>query len=73
VLRSANRHPFHFFQNKKATSNKTAHLIGNTYRNLGKVEMATEHLKQALVIFEEIKSPNADRVRQWLEELTSKK
>ena len=47
--------------------------LGLTYRNLGEVEKAVEYLSRALVIFEEIKSPNADRVRQWLEELISKK
>ena len=40
---------------------------------LGEVEKAIEYLSKSLVIFEEIKSPNANRVRKLLDELTSKK
>jgi tetratricopeptide (TPR) repeat protein len=43
--------------------------LGNAYRELGLVEQARTLLKQSLVIFEEIKSPNADRVREWLAQL----
>ena len=40
--------------------------IGNAYAGLGQVEKAIEYLRQALTIFEEVKSPNADIIRQNL-------
>jgi tetratricopeptide (TPR) repeat protein len=40
---------------------------------IGEVEKAVEYLRQALKIFEEIKSPYADLVRKKLNDLTSKK
>jgi tetratricopeptide (TPR) repeat protein len=43
--------------------------LGLAYRDLGQVEQAREYLEQALHIFEEIKSPHADLVRKWLDEL----
>ena len=43
--------------------------LGLAYRDLGEVGRARASLEQALQIFEEIKSPNADLVRQWLDEL----
>ena len=46
--------------------------LGLAYRALGQVEKAIDYLQQALAIFEEIKSPNADRVAQWLSELSEK-
>ena len=48
---------------------------GTWLGNLGQVEAggdhpgAIEHYQQALAIFEEIKDPNAERVRGWLAEL----
>ena len=36
---------------------------------LGEVERARPCLQQSLAIFEEIRSPDADRVRRWLDEL----
>ncbi|MGD9211534.1 MAG: tetratricopeptide repeat protein [Desulfobacteraceae bacterium] len=47
--------------------------LGNAYRNLGEMDNAIEHLQKALIIFEEMKSPTADTVRQWLAELISKR
>jgi protein O-GlcNAc transferase len=47
--------------------------LGLVYSDLGEVPKAIEHLQKALVIFEEIKSPTAERVHQWLEELASTK
>ena len=42
--------------------------LGNTYRSLGEIEKACGLWKEALVIFEAIESPNANVVRQWIEE-----
>ena len=36
---------------------------------LGQMEKAIVYLRQSLAVFEEIKSPNADLMRKWLEEL----
>jgi tetratricopeptide (TPR) repeat protein len=41
--------------------------LGLAYRHLG--DTARQYLSQALAIFEEIKSPEAERVRRWLAEL----
>ncbi len=43
--------------------------LGNAYRDLGQVEKARNYLTQSLAIFEAIKSPNADLVRGWLNDL----
>ena len=43
--------------------------MGIGYCILGQVEKAISYLKQSLSIFEEIKSPYAETVRNWLEEL----
>jgi tetratricopeptide (TPR) repeat protein len=43
--------------------------LGNAYAALGRMAEARDYLKQALVILEEIKSPDAGRVRTWLAEL----
>ena len=43
--------------------------LGVAYRDLGQTAQAREYLQQALAIFEAIKSPYADRVREWLAEL----
>jgi hypothetical protein len=43
--------------------------LGNAYRALDQVELARDCLEQSLYIFEEIKDPNAERVRGWLAEL----
>lgn len=40
--------------------------LGSAYSALGRVEAAKAHLAQSLAIFEEIKSPHAELVRQWL-------
>lgn len=40
--------------------------LGNAYREMGHMEQAGVYLKQALEIFEEIKSPDAHKVREWL-------
>jgi len=42
--------------------------LGLAYRDLGQGK-ARQYLSQALAIFEEIKSPNADRIREWLRQL----
>jgi len=43
--------------------------LGIAYRNLGQIEKAIKYYQETLKIFEEIKSPNADVVRGWLEYL----
>lgn len=43
--------------------------LGLAYRDLGQTERAKQYLKQALAIFEKIRSPSADYIRQWLAEL----
>jgi tetratricopeptide (TPR) repeat protein len=43
--------------------------LGLAYRDLGQTERARQYLQQALVIFEKLRSPSADFVRQWLAEL----
>ena len=40
--------------------------LGNAYKKLGQPDRARELWQQALTIFEDIRSPNADTVRQWL-------
>ena len=45
--------------------------LGNACREMGQVEQASVYLKQALEIFEEIKSPDAHKVREWLSEIDS--
>jgi tetratricopeptide (TPR) repeat protein len=46
--------------------------LGLAYRDLGQIERARQYLKQALAIFEKIRSPSADYVREWLAELEEK-
>jgi hypothetical protein len=43
--------------------------LGLAYRDLGQTERARQYLKQALAIFEKIRSPSANFVRDWLAEL----
>ena len=43
--------------------------LGLAYRNLDDTTRARQHLSQALAIFEEIKSPEAEKARRWLAEL----
>jgi tetratricopeptide (TPR) repeat protein len=43
--------------------------LGLAYRDLGQTERARQYLKQSLTIFEKVRSPSADYVRQWLAEL----
>ena len=40
--------------------------LGNAYKKLGQPDRARELWQQALTIFEAIRSPSADKVRQWL-------
>ena len=46
--------------------------LGNAYAALGETTQAVDCLEQALAIFEAIESPNAKRVRRWLDELRGK-
>lgn len=43
--------------------------LGLAYRDLGQTDRARQYLQQALHIFDKIRSPSADFVRQWLAEL----
>jgi tetratricopeptide (TPR) repeat protein len=43
--------------------------LGLAYRDLGQIEQAVKYLKQAEAIFEEIHSPSAGLVKDWLTEL----
>lgn len=43
--------------------------LGEVYHTLGQIEHARQYLEQSLIIFEEIKSPKADKVRRLLSEL----
>ena len=45
--------------------------LGLAYRDLGQLDQAKSYLEQALPIFEKIRSPSADMVRDWLKELES--
>jgi tetratricopeptide (TPR) repeat protein len=47
----------------------TLAYLGLTYRGLEETDKARQHLSEAVALFEEIKSPHADLVRQWLGEL----
>ena len=40
--------------------------LGSAYRDLGESVCARQYLEQALQIFEEIKSPHAEKVREGL-------
>lgn len=42
--------------------------LGLAYRDLGQIGLARQSLKQALAIFEQINSPSADMVQDWLAE-----
>jgi Flp pilus assembly protein TadD len=54
---------------KQEQLRETLELLGNAYRHLGDTTHARRYLSQALAIFEEIKAPEAERVRRWLAEL----
>lgn len=54
--------------NKSSEANSLGNL-GLAYRDLGQIEQAKSYLEQSLAIFERLKSPSADLVRDWLEEL----
>ena len=43
--------------------------LGLAYRDLGQLDQAKSYLEQALPIFEKIRSPSADMIREWLNEL----
>jgi hypothetical protein len=43
--------------------------LGLAYRDLGQVDLAVQYLRQAQTIFEDIRSPSAGLVRDWLHEL----
>lgn len=43
--------------------------LGLAYRDLGQIDQALDYLRKALAIFEEIRSPSAGLVRDWLVEL----
>ncbi|MGD9216231.1 MAG: tetratricopeptide repeat protein, partial [Desulfobacteraceae bacterium] len=43
--------------------------LGIAYDSLGQYDKAIEHYNQSLLIFEKIKSPNAEKVRKMLAEL----
>lgn len=43
--------------------------LGLAHRDLGQIDLARQYLEQALTIFEEIGSPSARYVREWLAEL----
>ncbi len=43
--------------------------LGLAHRDLGQIEQAIDYLKQARAIFEEIRSPSASLVKDWLLEL----
>jgi len=47
--------------------------LGSAYSELGQVDKARQYMKQSIAIFEEIKSPNANIVREWLTELSEQK
>jgi hypothetical protein len=43
--------------------------LGLAYRDLGQIDLAVQYLRQAQAIFEDIRSPSAGLVRDWLFEL----
>lgn len=45
--------------------------LGLAYRDLGQLDQAKAYLEQALPIFEKIRSPSANMVRDWLKEMDS--
>ena len=58
----------------KETNNRTGEgswlgNLGSAYKDLGQVDKAKQYLLQALSILEEVESPDADKVKKWLEEL----
>ena len=68
------------FEKALATARQTGNLhsqgnalgnLGLAYRDLGQLDQAKLYLKQALPIFEKIRSPSANMVRDWLQELDS--
>jgi tetratricopeptide (TPR) repeat protein len=46
--------------------------LGDAYSALGEKKKARELFQDALVIFEAMESPNAEKVRGWLKELDEK-
>ncbi len=46
--------------------------LGNTYRSLGEYDRARENLEQSIVVLEEIKSPNAEKMRKKLVEMEAR-
>jgi hypothetical protein len=54
---------------RRGEGNSLGSLLGNAYRDLDDTTHACQCLSQALTIFEEIKSPDAEKVRRWLAEL----
>lgn len=42
--------------------------LGLAYRDLEQIELARQYLRQSVAIFEEIQSPSADLIRDWLAE-----
>ena len=54
--------------NRHSEGNSLGNL-GLAYRDLGQNEQARVYLEQSLLIFERLKSPSADLVRDWLAEL----
>jgi tetratricopeptide (TPR) repeat protein len=68
------------FEKALATARQTGNLhsqgnalgnLGLAYRDLGQLDQARAYLEQALPIFEKIRSPSADMVRDWLKEMDS--
>ncbi len=66
------------FEKALATARQTGNLhsqgnalgnLGLAYRDLGQLDQAKSYLEQALPIFEKIRSPSADMIRGWLNEL----
>ncbi len=47
----------------------TLAYLGLTYKGLGEMETAREHLQQSVDLFEKIKSPAAATVKKWLADL----
>ena len=68
------------FEKALATARQTGNLhsqgnalgnLGLAYRDLGQLDQAKSYLEQALPIFEKIRSPSANMVRDWLKEMDS--
>ena len=66
------------FEKALATARQTGNLhgqgnalgnLGLAYRDLGQLDQAKSYLEQALPIFEKIRSPSTEMIRDWLDEL----